>query len=311
LSVANGDLQRAASKMIEANAQTQDCITDEQARFFQANGFLIARQVVVGEELAVVRQAMLDLYQKGVAGVEGDPDFMYGKGVKTGKEVLRRIEYVQDKSEPMKVLLAQPFILRSVEKLQGPNFIPTWDSMVVKVPDEGVIVPWHRDAALTDNLTEPRPIFNVDFYLDRSDIKSCLWVIPASNHWDEQRTKERCQRPGFDTSDAIPVPIEAGDVIFHNILLVHGSPSGDGNAMRRTVYYEFRPADIEAAFGPHNQEYIPLKQQVLVESLRKRASATYTQGEKPFVYAPTGDFKLGEKVPTPSTFRYAHEDYWR
>ncbi len=306
MSIADNNLQ-----MVEANAQAQDCITDEQARFFQANGFLIARQVVAGEELAVVRQAMLELYQKGVAGVKGDPDFMYGKGVKTGKQLLRRIEYVIDKSEPMQVLLGNPFILRSVEKLQGPNFIPTWDSMVVKVPDEGVIVPWHRDAALAANPGDTRPIFNVDFYLDRSDIKSCLWVIPASNHWDEQTTEERCQRPGFDTSDAIPVPIEAGDVIFHNIQLVHGSPSGDGNAMRRTVYYEFRPADIEAAFGPHNLEYIPLKQQVLVECLRKRAATPYAKGEKPFEYAPTGEFKLGEKLPGPSTFRYAHEDYRR
>lgn len=266
---------------------------------------------MVGEELAVVRQAMLELYQKGVAGVENDPDFMYGKGVKTGKQVLRRIEYVIDKSEPMQALLAHPFILRSVEKLQGPNFIPTWDSMVVKVPDEGVIVPWHRDAALPDSPEELPPIFNVDFYLDRSDLKSCLWVIPASNHWDEQQTGERCGKPGFDTSDAIPVPIEAGDVIFHNIQLVHGSPSGDGNAMRRTVYYEFRPAEIEAAFGPHNLEYIPLKQQVLVESLRKRAGMPYAKAENPFKYAPTGEFILSGEEPAPPTFRYAHEDYWR
>jgi phytanoyl-CoA hydroxylase len=306
VSVANNDLQ-----LVEANAQTQDCITDEQAQFFKDNGFLIARQVLAGEELAVIQKTMLDLYQKGVAGVENDPDFMYGKGVKSGRQVLRRIEYVQDKSDPMKALLGHPFILRSVEKLQGKNFIPTWDSMVVKVPDEGVIVPWHRDAALMGNLAEPRPIFNVDFYLDRADLKSCLWVIPASNHWDEAKTKERCARPGFDTSDAIPVPLEAGDVIFHNIQLVHGSPSGDGNAMRRTVYYEFRPAEIEAAYGPHNLEYIPLKQRVLVESLRRRAKTPYGQREKPFEYSPTGQFGLSGETPVPPTFRYAHQDYRR
>lgn len=306
MSVTDNNLQ-----MVEANAQTQDCLTDEQVKFFKDNGFLIARQVLVGQELEAVREAMLELYQKGVDGVDNDPDFMYGKGVKTGQQVLRRIEYVQDKSEPMKALLGHPFILRSVEKLQGPNFIPTWDSMVVKVPNEGVIVPWHRDAGLADYPDEMVPIFNVDFYLDRADMKSCLWVIPASNQWDKARFMERCDREGFDTSDAIPVPIEAGDVIFHNIRLVHGSPSGDGNAMRRTVYYEFRPGEIESEFGPHTPEYIPLKQQVLLEALRKRAETSYGQTEKPFEYAPNGQFELSGEPTPPTTFRYAHEKFWR
>ena len=298
-------------QMIEADARNQECITEEQAQFFRDNGFLVVRQVLVGEELAAVQEAMRVVYEKGVAGVENDPDFLYGQGVKSGKQVLRRVEYVIDKSEPMKVLLGHPFILRSVEKLQGPNFIPTWDSMVVKVPDEGVIVPWHRDAALMDKRAEQRPIFNVDFYLDRADLKSCLWVIPGSNLWPQEQALDRGRRPGFDTGDAIPVPLEAGDVILHNIQLVHGSPSGDGNALRRTVYYEFRPAEIEAQFGPHTLEYIPLKQQVLVECIKRRAAAPYAAAEQPFNYAPTGDFKLAEQVAVPPTFRYPHEAFWR
>ena len=282
MSVTNSGLQ-----VSEANAQTQDCITDEQVQFFLDNGFLVIRQVLVGEELATVQAAMGQLYDKGVAGVKGDPDFMYGRGVKSGKQVLRRIEYVIDKSEPMRALLGHPFILRTVEKLQGRNFIPTWDSMVVKVPDEGVIVPWHCDAAVPENCADTRPIFNVDFYLDRSDMKSCLWVIPGSNHWDQEKTLERCERPGFDTADAIPVPLEAGDVILHNIQLVHGSPSGDGNALRRTVYYEFRPGEMEFEFGPHTPEYIPLKQQVQVECIKLRARHLISRAKSLSTIRPT------------------------
>ncbi len=295
----------------EANAQTQDCITDAQVKFFLDNGFLIIRRVLVGEELATIQASMAQLYQKGVAGVKDDPDFMYGRGVKSGQQVLRRIEYVIDKSEPMQALLGHPFILRTVEKLQGCNFIPTWDSMVVKVPDEGIIVPWHRDAAVAAYSTATRPIFNVDFYLDRSDLKSCLWVIPGSALWTQEQAMERCERPGFDTADAIPVPLEAGDVILHNIQLVHGSPAGDGNALRRTVYYEFRPGEIELEFGPHSPEYTPLKQQVLVACLKQRSALPYTAGEKPFNYAPTGSFGLADAAVPPPTFRYPHEKYWR
>jgi ectoine hydroxylase-related dioxygenase (phytanoyl-CoA dioxygenase family) len=296
---------------ITADAATQSCITDEQAQYFLDNGFLVIRNVIGGEELKRIQQEMMGLVEKGAAGVKGDPDFMYGKGAKTGQDVLRRVEYVIDKSDPMKALLGHPFILRSVERLQGRNFIPTWDSMVLKMPDEGIVVPWHRDGKIDERITDPRPIFNVDFYLDEADMKSCLWVIPGSNHWPQEKVDARVRNKAeFDTSDAIPVPMQPGDVIFHDIKVLHGSPSGDGNALRRTVYYEFRAGEVEWEFGPHNHEYLKLKQQVLLECLKRRALAPYVPGEEAFTYSPDGWFAIQETTP-PTQFRYAHGDYRR
>lgn len=297
-------------KVLYADAAVQDGITDEQAQFFLDHGFLVIKNVLQGEELALIQQEMMKLVEQGASQTVDHPDFMYGRGHKTGGDVLRRIEYVLEKSPPMRVLLGHPFILRSVQKLQGDSFIPTWDSMVLKMPDEGIVVPWHRDAEFPAGCTDPRPIFNVDFYLDKADLKSCLWVIPGSNKWTIEACMERCSREGFDTSDAIPVPLEPGDAIFHDITVLHGSPSGDGNALRRTVYYEFRPGEIELEFGPHTQAYLPLKQQVLLECLQLRKQASYAQGETPFEYAPSGQLQVTETVK-PDTFRYPHKQFWR
>jgi ectoine hydroxylase-related dioxygenase (phytanoyl-CoA dioxygenase family) len=294
----------------DVDAQHQPVITDEQVRFFLDNGFLVIRNVLVGEELSRIQEAMMELYEKGVAGVENDPDFMYGKGVKTGGKILRRIEYVIDKSDVMKALLGHPFILRTVEKVQGNNFIPTWDSMVLKAPNEGIVVPWHRDAKLPDGCADPRPIFNVDFYLDAADLATCLWVIPGSHLWAQEQAQTRCKQPGFDMSDAIPVPMNPGDVILHNIMVLHGSPDGDGNPLRRTVYYEFRPGEIELEFGPHTPEYLGLKQQMLLDCIEQRKQLPYTEGESSFQYAPSGALAIKETVP-PATYRYPHEQYWR
>jgi hypothetical protein len=298
-------------QMITADARSQECITDEQAQFFLDNGFLVIRNVLHGEELKRIQTDMMDLLNKGASHVQDDPDYMYGKGEKTGQPVLRRIEYVIDKKDSMKVLLGHPFILKSVEKLQGRNFIPTWDSMVIKMPDEGIIVPWHRDAEPPEGCQDPRPIFNVDFYLDPADLKTCLWVIPGSHLWSQEKANERCQQPGFVTSDAIPVPMEPGDVIFHNIKVLHGSPAGDGNALRRTVYYEFRPGEIELEFGPHTPEYLKLKQQVLIDCIRRRQQTEYCAGETPFEYRPEGEFFSITEITPPDRYRYAHGDYWR
>ncbi|MGQ9486500.1 MAG: phytanoyl-CoA dioxygenase family protein [Armatimonadota bacterium] len=128
------------------NAQARSVISDEEKQFFLDNGYLILRSVLQGEELRRIQQAMQELVQYGSETVRDHPDYMYGTGPQTGQPVLRRIEYVIDKRDEMKVLLGHPFILRSVEKLIGRDLIPTWDSMVVKMPGEGIIVPWHRDA---------------------------------------------------------------------------------------------------------------------------------------------------------------------
>jgi ectoine hydroxylase-related dioxygenase (phytanoyl-CoA dioxygenase family) len=296
---------------VEADASKQSCITEEQRQFFLDNGFLVIRKVLQGAELAAVQAEMMKLVEEGASGEKQDPDFLYGKGGKSGKPVLRRVEYVIDKSDPMKVLLGHPFILRSVEAVQGPSFIPTWDSMVLKMPDEGIIVPWHRDAEPPEGSEdEPRPIFNVDFYLDPADLKTCLWVIPGSNHWTREEAKGRCSRPGFDTSDAVPVPMEPGDVIFHNIKVLHGSPAGDGNKLRRTVYYEFRAGEVEYEYGPHTREYLGLKQQVLVDCIERRKQSEAGRGEQAYEYQPEGNLAMDGRVK-PDTYRYPHAQYWR
>ncbi|WP_219838374.1 phytanoyl-CoA dioxygenase family protein [Paenibacillus sp. R14(2021)] len=292
------------------DARLQASITEEQAQFFRDNGFLVIRNVLVGEELKQVQADMQRLYEQGAAGVADDPDYMYGIGVKSGQSVLRRVEYVIDKSDSMKVMLAHPFILRSVQILQGRNFIPTWDSMVLKAPNEGVIVPWHRDAAVPAGCTDPRPIFNVDFYLDEADLQTCLWVIPGSNKWTKAAADSRCAQPGFMTEDAIPVPMQPGDVIFHDIEVLHGSPTGDGNPLRRTIYFEFRPGEIEAGFGPHTLEYLALKQHMLLDCIVRRQAAEYAKDETPFAYKPEGGFAICSPK-RPEQYRYPHEAYWR
>ena len=66
----------------------------------------------------------------------------------------------------------------------------------------------------------------------------------------------------------------AGDVLFHSILVLHGSPAARSQ-LRRVVYYEFRPAEVEQAHGPHVPQYIPTKQKVLLACLRHRAERAF------------------------------------
>lgn len=286
------------------------CIGKEDAQFFLDNGYLILRGVVTGEELRQLQASMNALTIYGSETVRNDPDFMYGAGHKTGRPVLRRIEYVIDKSDSCKALLGHPFILRSVEKIIGKDLIPTWDSMVLKMPGEGIIVPWHRDAGT--EFVGDVPIFNVDFYLDEADLDTCVWVYPGSHLWEQARVQTITQAPGFSTEGAVPVPMQPGDVLFHNILVLHGSPANASDKLRRVIYYEFRAAHIEAEIGPHVPAYIPLKQEVLLRCLALRAQMPWAADEQPYVYDPPEPFAVNESGGGPLvTFRYPHEVYFR
>jgi dipeptidyl aminopeptidase/acylaminoacyl peptidase/ectoine hydroxylase-related dioxygenase (phytanoyl-CoA dioxygenase family) len=303
-----------------ASEMATGVISDEEAQFFLENGYLIVRGAVGGEELRRVQAALADVTAYGSAQVRADPDYMYAPGHKSGQPVLRRVEFVIDKRDECKVLLGNPFILRSAEKLTGPDLIPTWDSMVLKMPGEGIVVPWHRDAG-TGSVGD-KPIYNVDFYLDAADGQTCVWVIPGSHLWDSGRVaawlnarpKGAVTRAEFVPPEAVPALMQPGDVLFHNILVLHGSPANEGGQLRRVLYYEFRPAHIEAEMGPHVPAYIPLKQKLLLACIAQRKAADYIAAdEQPFVYSPPTPYNTvalnpDEKLPT---YRYVHQDYWR
>ena len=299
----------------EVDATKQDSITEPQAQFFRDNGLLVVRNVLRGAELKAMQEQTQPLVDRAMKEKPKDPDYMYKKHELTGEQVPFRIEYVIDKTTAGKALLGHPFILRSVEKIQGRNFIPTWDSMVFKQPGAGAAIPWHRDDG-TGNGADRSHIFNVDFYLDGSDMTNCLWGILGSNKWSQAEADATVKKlndapASFSTDDrCVPILMNPGDVIFHNILVLHGSPAAQSK-LRRVVYYEFRPGEIERDLGPHTPEYIPIKQKLLLSCLRQRAESEFGRGEKAFAYNPSAEFAVPAGDAKLETYRYPHDKFWR
>ena len=308
-------MMRTDSTFPHVDARAQECITEEQARLFRENGLLVVRNVLSPAELEAMRRETLPLVERAEEGTD-DPDFFYKPHEATGERTPYRVEYVIDKTDAGKALLGHPFVLRSVEKLQGPNFVPTWDAMVFKREGMGVAIPWHRDAGVAHSREDVAPIFNVDFYLDEADLTNCLWGIPGSHRWPPEKAQAMIDRlnagGAFHTEEgALPLPMQPGDVLLHNILVLHGSPAARSH-LRRVVYYEFRPAEIESEIGPHTPEYLPLKQRVLLACLEHRARTPYAAGETPFEYQPNAPhLPPPTRDDAPQTYRYPHGEFWR
>jgi ectoine hydroxylase-related dioxygenase (phytanoyl-CoA dioxygenase family) len=297
-----------------AHARGRTCLSDSELAAFRGAGALVVRGLLAEPELQALRVETHRLVERAAAERIRDIDYQYKRHGESGREVPFRVEYVVDKLPACRALLGHPFVLRSVEKLQGRDFIPTWDSMVFKLAGAGAAIEWHRDAG-TDQCDPGLPIFNVDFYLDGSDASNCLWAVPGSNRWSDPDAERECARRnagGFLVEGALAIPMQPGDALLHDILLVHGSAAAV-SGLRRVLYYEFRPADVEVRRGPHTPEYIPLKQRVLLACLRDRAAAPYAQAEVPFLYRPTAAFPPPPLAPEErlASYRHPHHEHWR
>lgn len=231
-------------------------LTDEQIASYDRDGYLVLRGLVPPALLARLREAA----QRWVARAdESDHDHLYA--TRDGKRALWRIDYLHDKGERASLeLLGSPQVLGIAESLCGPDFVPTYESMVVKQPGNGAPVAWHQDAV------HPRRhrIVNVDVYLDEAQVgQGALRVVPGS----QLRVHDVCQVAddhGWEPPGVVEVGMSPGDVLLHDVMILHGSePTSGTSSLRRTLYYEFRPAAHVLEEGPWDTSWVEQRQRLV------------------------------------------------
>jgi ectoine hydroxylase-related dioxygenase (phytanoyl-CoA dioxygenase family) len=229
-------------------------LSSDEIADFDERGYLVLRNRIPAALLERLRNAGDAWIEQGHALAESGapaPDFSWA--TRPHGRVMYRVDYVHDKRDPASLeLLGSPAILGIAESLAGENFVPTYESMVFKDEGDGAAINWHQDAV------HPRAyrVFNVDIYLDASRKgEGALRVAPGS----QKQVVDVCDLQdeyGWDAPGVIQVEMNPGDVLVHDVMLVHGSEAVTGNRRRRTIYYEFRPAEQILAEGPWDEEFI-------------------------------------------------------
>src|SRR6185295_14139196 len=115
-------------------------LSEEQIRFFDANGYLILRQWITGPVLARLQAAGERWIEKGrqapqeLTDDKNDPgyaDFQFAQRP-TGR-ALYIVNYIHNKGEDASLeVLGDPRVLAVAESLCGRNFVPTYETMVFK-----------------------------------------------------------------------------------------------------------------------------------------------------------------------------------
>ncbi|GAA3202033.1 phytanoyl-CoA dioxygenase family protein [Dactylosporangium siamense] len=258
---------------MSTNLRPSFALDADQLDFFDRNGYLMLRGLIPPSTIDRLRVDSEAWMTAGpdtgnlAPGVNPD-DFDVAH--RDGVDVPFRINYVHDKGGAASLeLLGCPRLLGVAQSLAGPNFVPTYESLVFKAAGDGAPVHWHQDA------THPRHwrIANLDVYLDESRPgEGALRVLPGS-HRDVPDLCRLETDHGWDPPGAVEIEAHPGDVLVHDVMLVHGSPRVRGNRLRRTLYYEFRAAEQILAEGPWDAGWIERRMRLIPLALDAWAHA--------------------------------------
>jgi phytanoyl-CoA hydroxylase len=284
----------------------------QDIREFRRVGVLALRNVIDSDELGSIQHAGSDLINWAWrTGPHEDIVWTDEPGLPDAVPI--RIEYPVDKSPAIRILAGHPLLLAAAEALVGPNLIPTWDSLVFKTDEWAPRLAWHRDGEMYQApaaVIGSGRVIDVGIYLDSAPEDNCVWCIPGSNYWSQERAQEtmaRLNASEWDTVGAVPAVMSPGDVLIHNILTLHAAPAVR-RARRRVIYFEYRPAELEWELGPHNREYVALKQKVMLSCIAQRTA--HFGDEQTFEYCPADAMRHWDDRAELATYRYPHGRFW-
>ncbi|MEE2752660.1 MAG: phytanoyl-CoA dioxygenase family protein [Candidatus Latescibacterota bacterium] len=137
-----------------------------------------------------------------------------------------------------------PQLLSIAEQINGPNFTPFTESIIVKPAKYGASVAWHQDGTTRWDSPDWDPGthgFNFMVQLYGSTAANGVWVIPGSHKTGKINIREiKAANGGSDRfPEAVPIVCNAGDVAITNRQVLHGSFANTSPDARVSVNFGF------------------------------------------------------------------------
>ena len=262
---------------------------------FHRDGFIRVPGLLSEGELRALQHDTQRIIDGGYEDVANPTDYRTAPDPDTGEDVFNRVQFVfslaTTEPNPLLALLGHPQVQELAHALLGGDALCNAEALVFKLPGNGSEVPVHADCNPADRRTSDAHLgFNVDFYLDDSTLENgCLLAAPGSHL--ARHPREEIKAAGFDFPGLQPVPMRAGDVLVHDIRLVHGSHRSRGRRLRRTLYYEFQSLGWMQREGVRpgaetriDDTWAKARIRLTRHAIEARKACPYAAGETPFDY---------------------------
>ncbi|WP_035059850.1 phytanoyl-CoA dioxygenase family protein [Andreprevotia chitinilytica] len=223
-------------------------ISEQQARFYADNGYLVVEKLFDAEQVGAALAAIDELLDPDNAdkAFEVEPQ---------DANTVRRIWSPTQKHDVFEQLAAAPALVDSVAKLIGENVLFHYSKLNMKGPKVGSVVEWHQDFSYYPHTNSD--LVAVLIFLDAASKENgCLRVIPGSHRLGLQSHdvdgffRGKVQNINEDVAEHLEVP--AGGAVFLHCLTLHASARNESDLPRRTFLPAYRAADaFPIYFGPH------------------------------------------------------------
>jgi hypothetical protein len=237
---------------------------------FFSQGYLRLPGIVPGPLLNRLRELFDELIQ---AEYVSEEKVMH---VNKGKNFVTNLDNICNKGNlSVLELLGSSFVLDIASAICGDDFFLIQEFAVIKWAGDGLPVLWHQDMVHGRS----GPCFTMGIYLDDADAdEGALRVVPGS-HLDGRSICELGREPAVD------VPMKAGDILVHDMMLAHSSGLMNKNPVRRVIYFEFLSAAHVARENIYPAEWVERRTRLLFAATRHYR--LQHPGENEFVHPKT------------------------
>ena len=249
--------------------KTKYHLSEEQINFFNENGYLILRKWVPGDLLKYLQDASDKWIEEAHEKIESGDYMHYGYVTKENRNIITRINFINSKGKNESLeFLGSPYVAAVAESICGKNFVPAYEALVIKQKSDRQCIPWHQDTVHKAEY----PVLVYGLYLDESKKESgALKIIPKTH----KKENDICEfvKHGWDPPGVVQIEMEAGDLLLHEVMVVHGSQKMFKNTRRRTLYFEFRSAEHVINEGPWKKEWVDTRIKFLPIAFNKYKSS--------------------------------------
>lgn len=228
-------------------------INTAEMEFFLKNGYLRLPSFIPLPMLNRVRELFDELMDPQQ---DSDGKLLH---VNKGKTYVTNLEHICRRGNLSCLeLLGYPPLLSLAETICGADFFMIQEFAVNKILGDELPVLWHQD------MVHERKgrCFTMGVYLDDAEENDgALRVVPGSHLSD----KGICE---LSKETPIEVPMKAGDILIHDMMLAHSSAPLQKNKLRRVVYFEFLSAAHVKAENIYTDELVNRRTRLLFAACR-------------------------------------------
>lgn len=234
-----------------------DCFSATEFDAFQRDGFIVLRNFAHSELLARMRQITREHLERELAPLEYEADLHYPGAPPTfdapGGRTVRRLKQAHARDMAFTDWVCQPALVRRLQQILGqPVVMPLahHNCIMTKTPEHSSDTGWHQDIRYWS--FERPELVSVWLALGREHSENGgLWVIPGShnmaldrNCFDDDIFLREDLAPNQELIDtAIPVELNAGDVLFFHARTLHSATRNHTAELKCSVVFTFRPVD--------------------------------------------------------------------